>query len=82
MAAAMTRAAQEQGHAECDQQDRADEVEHADRDEAKVLGDAQGTNDDECDGEDSHDVLRVEVKAPGEKLEAGQRQRCSPGAGG
>jgi hypothetical protein len=56
--AANVRAAQEKGHAECDQQQRADEVEHADGDEAKVIGYAERTNDDQCDGEDSHDVLR------------------------
>ncbi len=82
IAAAATRAAEEQRHAKCDQQERADEVEHADGDEAKVLGDAERADDDECDGEDSHDVLRAEVGGWFERIEAGKRQRSSPGAGG
>jgi len=41
IAAATAGAAEEKGHAECDQQERADEVEHADGDEAKVLSDAE-----------------------------------------
>lgn len=35
------RSAEEEGHAEGDQQDRADQVEHADRDEAEVFGHAE-----------------------------------------
>ena len=81
--AATSRLAEQKGHTECDQQQRADEVEHADRDEAKVPGDAEHANHDECDGEDSHDVLRIELRGlGGKKIEAGKRQRCSPGAGG
>ena len=41
IAAAAVRAAEEKGHAECDQQERADEVEYADGDEAQVLRDAE-----------------------------------------
>ena len=82
IAAATARAAEEEGHAECDQQERANEVKHADGDQAKVLGDAERAYDDECDGENSHEVLRVEVRAWCERLEAGKRQRCSPGADG
>jgi hypothetical protein len=62
IAAATTRAAEEQGHAESDQKERPDEMEHADGDEAEVFGDAECADDDQCDGEDSHVVLRVEVK--------------------
>jgi hypothetical protein len=32
-------------------------VEHADWDEAEVLGEPERADDDECDGEDSHDVV-------------------------
>ena len=60
--AATARAAEEKGHTECDKQERSDEVKHADGDEAKVLGDAERANYDECDGEDSHDVFRVELR--------------------
>jgi hypothetical protein len=67
VAAATARSAEEKGHAESNQQNRSDEVEHADGDEAKVLGDPEQTDDDERDGEDSHDVLRVEVKKIGTK---------------
>jgi len=48
IAAATARTTKEKGHAECDKQKRADEVKHDDGDEAKVLGDAERTNDDEC----------------------------------
>jgi hypothetical protein len=61
-AAAVARAAQQQRHAEGDQENRSDEVERADREQAQVLGEAQRADDDEGDGEDSHDVLRVEVR--------------------
>ena len=61
IATATARAANEKGYSERDQQQRADEVEHADGDEAKVLGDAERANDDECDGEDSHGALRADL---------------------
>jgi hypothetical protein len=41
IAAAKAWASHEKRHAECDQQERADEVKHANGDEAKVLGDAE-----------------------------------------
>jgi hypothetical protein len=63
--AATARAAKEKGHTKRDQQERTDEVEHADGDEAKVLGDAERANHDECDGEDSHDVLPVDLRGLG-----------------
>lgn len=62
--AAASPAAKQQCHAERDQQDRADEMKHAGRDEAEILRDAERSDDDECDGEDSHDRLRVEVERP------------------
>ena len=60
--AATERVAQEKGHTERYQQQWADNVEHADGDEAKVLCDAERANHNQCDGEDSHDVLRVELR--------------------
>lgn len=62
IAVAAAWASQEECHAECDQQERADEVKHADGDEAKVLGNAERADDDECDREDSHDLQQSEVK--------------------
>ena len=61
IAAAATREAQEKRNAQCDQQERADQVQHPDGDEAEVLGDADRTDDDEGDGKDSHDLLQVNV---------------------
>jgi hypothetical protein len=81
IATATARAAEEKSHPECDQQQRADEVEHADGDEAKVIGDAERANDDERDGENSHDGLRADLRGR-MKVEVSKRQRCSPGAGG
>ena len=60
--AAIARLAQEKGHTDRYEKQRADKVEHADGDEAKVLGDAERANHDECDGEDSHDVLPVGLR--------------------
>ena len=61
-AAATAWASQEKGHAKGDQQDRADKVKHPDGDEAEVLGDAERTDDDKCNREDSHDLLQANVR--------------------
>jgi hypothetical protein len=37
-------------------------VKHADGDEAKVLGDAERADDDECEREDSHDLQMSDVR--------------------
>src|SRR5436190_17393766 len=58
--AAVAGPAKEKREAEGDQQHRADQVKHADRDEAQVPGDAERADDDEGDGEDSHGELRFE----------------------
>jgi len=62
IAAAAAWASQENGDAKCDQQERADQVKHPDGDEPEVLGDAERTDDDECDREDSHDLLQANVR--------------------
>ena len=61
IAAATAWASHEKCHAECDEQQRADEVKHAEGDEAKVLGDAERADDDECEREDSHDPHMSDV---------------------
>ena len=61
IATAMARASQEKGRTKCDQQERADQVKHPDGDESEVPGDAERTNDDECDRENSHDLLQAKV---------------------
>ena len=60
--AATARVAQKKGHTERYQQHRADKVEHTDGDQAKVLCDDERANHNQCDGENSHDVLRVELR--------------------
>jgi hypothetical protein len=60
--AASARVPQEKGYTDRYQQQRADQVEHADGDETKVLCDAERANHNKCDGEESHDVLRVELR--------------------
>ncbi|MBU6439675.1 MAG: hypothetical protein KGJ85_01045 [Betaproteobacteria bacterium] len=45
--AASARVAKEQGRAECDQEQRADQVGHPDRDETQVPGHADQTDDDD-----------------------------------
>lgn len=62
IATATARASQEKGDPKRDQQERADQVKHPDGDEPEVLGDAERTDDDECEREDSHDLLQANVR--------------------